>query len=64
MPPGGRDFDGAFEMLLPFDLAEIKVLFSGGGPAAERTHQLQGDISRIVAPRVSYPPLLKCLHVY
>jgi hypothetical protein len=46
MSPGG-DFDGAFDMLLTFDLAEIKVLFSGSdvGPAVERAHRLQGDIS-------------------
>jgi hypothetical protein len=31
MPAGGGDFDSAFDMLLTFDLAEIKVLFGGLG---------------------------------
>jgi hypothetical protein len=41
------DFHGAFDMLLTFDLAEIKVLFCGSnvGPAVERGHRLQSDIS-------------------
>jgi hypothetical protein len=29
VPPGGGDFDGAFDMLLAFHLAKIKVLFTG-----------------------------------
>ena len=30
-PPGGGDFDGAFDMLRTFDLAETKVPFGGSG---------------------------------
>jgi hypothetical protein len=26
VPPGGGNFDGAFDMLLTFDLAEIQIL--------------------------------------
>jgi hypothetical protein len=32
-------------MLLSFDLAEIKILFTGSRPTVERAHWLQGDIS-------------------
>jgi hypothetical protein len=28
---GGCDFDGAFHMLLTFDLAEVEFLFNGSG---------------------------------
>ena len=37
----------AFDMLLTFDLAEIKFLFSGSDvrPTVDRAHRLQGDIS-------------------
>jgi hypothetical protein len=47
MSPSGSSFDRAFDMLLTFDLAEIKVLFSGSDvrPTVDRAHRLQGDIS-------------------
>jgi len=37
VPARGGDFDGAFDMLLTFNLAEIKVLFgrSSGGPTVD-----------------------------
>ena len=47
MPTGSSDFDGAFHMLLTFDLAEIKVPFNGFsvGPTIGGAHGLQKDIA-------------------
>ena len=41
------NFDGAFDMLLTFDLAEIKVLFIGFeiGPTVRRADRIQFDFS-------------------
>jgi hypothetical protein len=43
MPAGGGDFDRPFDMLLPFDLPEIKFPFSESGvePAIRRAHRFQ-----------------------
>jgi hypothetical protein len=47
VPSGGSHFDGAFEILLAFDLPKVKVLFGGSdrGPAVHRADRLQGDVS-------------------
>ena len=52
MPAGGGNFDGAFDMLLPFDLTEIKIRFSRAQLTQVRQfalrHFLQG--TRFAAP--------------
>jgi hypothetical protein len=47
VPAGGSNFDCPFDMLLPFDLAEIKFLFSESGvePAIRRAHRFQNLIA-------------------
>jgi hypothetical protein len=54
VPPGGGHFDGAFDMLLAFDLAEIEVLIPKFclGPIVGGTHRFQGYFERCVSASI------------
>ena len=56
MPARRGDFDRPFDMLLPFDLAEIKFLFSESGvePAIRRAHRFQNLIATQTLPKMRH----------
>jgi hypothetical protein len=50
VPAGGGNFDGAFDMLLTFDLAEIKIRFSSADPASGQP-LIECTGSKAISPR-------------